>query len=90
MIFLYILLPLAIIFSFIFFGLWMREKRERADEKYDREHQEELGTAVEKEKNALKKKITETEKSLREAEGKKGALLLELEKEKAKEGSWKR
>jgi hypothetical protein len=44
----------------------------------------ELNANFEKEKNNLKKKIAETEKNLREAEGKKGALLLELEKEKAK------
>ena len=44
----------------------------------------ELNSNFEKEKNSLKKKIADTEKNLREAEGKKGALLLELEKEKAK------
>ena len=44
----------------------------------------ELSSNFEKEKNSLKKKIADTEKNLREAEGKKGALLLELEKEKAK------
>jgi hypothetical protein len=32
----------------------------------------------------LKKKIADTEKNLRKAEDKKGTLLLELEKEKAK------
>ena len=44
----------------------------------------ELNSNFEKERNSLKKKIADTEKNLREAEGKKGALLLELEKEKAK------
>ena len=43
-----------------------------------------LNTNFEKEKNTYKKKIAEVEKNLREAEGKRGALLLELEKEKAK------
>ena len=42
----------------------MREKRERADEKYDREHQEELGTAVEKEKNAQIDELNRTIKFL--------------------------
>jgi len=64
MVFLYILLPLAIVFSFIFFGLWTREKRERADEKYDREHQEELGIAVEKEKNTQIDELNRTIKFL--------------------------
>ena len=44
----------------------------------------ELIIGFEKEKENLKKRIAEMEKSLREAEGKKGSLLLELEKEKAK------
>ena len=44
----------------------------------------EINATFEKEKNAFKKKISEIEKNLREAEGKRGALLLELEKEKAK------
>ena len=44
----------------------------------------ELNAGFEKEKENLKKKIADTEKNLREAEGKRGALLLELEKEKAK------
>jgi hypothetical protein len=44
----------------------------------------ELIVGFEKEKENMKKRIAEIEKSLREAEGKKGALLLELEKEKAK------
>ena len=39
---------------------------------------------LEKKKEQLKKKIAEIEKSLRDVEGKRGALLLELEKEKAK------
>ena len=38
----------------------------------------------ENEKNMYKKRIAEVEKNLREAESKKGTLLLELEKEKAK------
>ena len=44
----------------------------------------ELNTKYSKEKETLKKKISEIEKNLREAEGKRGVLLLELEKEKAK------
>ena len=44
----------------------------------------ELSANYEKEKDSLKKKIADIEKNLREAEGKRGALLLELEKEKAK------
>ena len=44
----------------------------------------EINANYEKEKNNYKKKIAEIEKSLREAEGKRGALLLESEKEKAK------
>ena len=44
----------------------------------------EINANFEKEKNNYKKKIAEIEKSLREAEGKRGALLLESEKEKAK------
>ena len=44
----------------------------------------ELTTNYENEKNIYKKRIAEIEKNLRDAEGKKGALLLELEKEKAK------
>ena len=44
----------------------------------------ELNSNFEKEKENYKKKIAEIEKNLREAEGKKGVLLLELEKEKAK------
>lgn len=44
----------------------------------------ELNSNFDKEKNSLKKKIADIEKNLREAEGKRGALLLELEKEKAK------
>lgn len=43
-----------------------------------------LMSGFEKEKEQLKKKIAEIEKSLRDVEGKRGALLLELEKEKAK------
>ena len=43
-----------------------------------------LSSSFEKEKNEYKKKIMDIEKNLREAEGKRGALLLELEKEKAK------
>jgi hypothetical protein len=44
----------------------------------------EINSRFEKEKDNYKKKIAEIEKNLREAEGKRGALLLELEKEKAK------
>ena len=44
----------------------------------------ELIIGFEKEKENLKKRIADLEKNLREAEVKKGALLLELEKEKAK------
>ena len=44
----------------------------------------ELITGFDKEKENYKKRIADLEKNLREAEGKKGALLLELEKEKAK------
>ena len=44
----------------------------------------ELTVGFEKEKDNYKKRISELEKNLREAEGKKGSLLLELEKEKAK------
>ena len=44
----------------------------------------ELNSNFDKEKTSLKKKIADIEKNLREAEGKRGALLLELEKEKAK------
>ena len=44
----------------------------------------ELIIGFEKEKENLKKRIADLEKNLREAEGKKGSLLLELEKEKAK------
>ena len=44
----------------------------------------EINSNFEKEKNSYKKRIAEVEKNLREAEGKRGALLLELEKEKAK------
>ena len=44
----------------------------------------EVTTKFEKEKEILKKKIAEIEKNLREAEGKRGALLLELEKEKTR------
>ena len=44
----------------------------------------ELTVGFEKEKDNYKKGISELEKNLREAEGKKGSLLLELEKEKAK------
>ena len=44
----------------------------------------ELTLNYETEKANYKKRITEIEKNLRDAEGKKGALLLELEKEKAK------
>ena len=44
----------------------------------------ELVAGFEKEKENFKKKIADLEKSLRDAEGKKGGLLLELEKEKAK------
>ena len=44
----------------------------------------EINSNYEKEKNNYKKKIAEIEKNLREAEGKRGALLLESEKEKAK------
>jgi hypothetical protein len=44
----------------------------------------ELNNNFNKEKEALKKKIAEIEKNLREAEGKRGVLLLESEKEKAK------
>ena len=44
----------------------------------------ELNTKYIKEKEILKNKIAEIEKNLREAEGKRGVLLLELEKEKAK------
>ena len=44
----------------------------------------EINSNFEKEKNNYKKKIAEIEKNLREAEGKRGALLLESEKEKAK------
>ena len=58
------------------------------NENYLKEEQDkkvnELIIGFEKEKENLKKRIAEMEKSLREAEGKKGALLLELEKEKAK------
>ncbi len=64
-----------------------KEKYRKIEESLKEEKEKqinELNSNFEKEKNALKKKITETEKSLREAEGKKGALLLELEKEKAK------
>ena len=43
-----------------------------------------LNSNFEKEKYSLQKKIAEIERNLREAEGKRGALLLELEKEKAK------
>ena len=39
---------------------------------------------MKKKKIIIKKKIAEIEKNLREAEGKRGALLLESEKEKAK------
>ena len=41
----------------------------------------ELNNNFNKEKEALKKKISEIEKNLREAEGKRGVLLLESEKE---------
>ena len=41
----------------------------------------ELNNNFNKEKEALKKKIAEIEKNLREAEGKRGVLLLESEKE---------
>ena len=44
----------------------------------------ELTLNYEKEKNMYKKRIAEIEKNLRDAEGKKGSLLLEYEKEKAK------
>ena len=44
----------------------------------------ELISGFDKEKEAYKKRISEIEKNLRDAEGKKGTLLLELEKEKAK------
>ena len=44
----------------------------------------ELASTYENEKNMYKKRIAEVEKNLREAESKKGTLLLELEKEKAK------
>jgi DNA repair exonuclease SbcCD ATPase subunit len=44
----------------------------------------ELTVGFEKEKDNYKRRIAELEKNLREAEGKKGSLLLELEKEKAK------
>ena len=44
----------------------------------------ELTLNYEKDKENYKKRIAEIEKNLRDAEGKKGALLLELEKEKAK------
>ena len=44
----------------------------------------ELTSNYEKEKNMYKKRIAEIEKNLRDAEGKKGSLLLEYEKEKAK------
>ena len=44
----------------------------------------ELILGFEKEKENLKKRIADLEKNLRETEVKKGALLLELEKEKAK------
>jgi hypothetical protein len=44
----------------------------------------EINTNFDKEKQGYKNKIAEIEKNLREAEGKRGALLLELETEKAK------
>ena len=44
----------------------------------------ELNNNFIKEKENYKKRISDLEKNLRDAEGKKGSLLLELEKEKAK------
>ena len=44
----------------------------------------EINSNFDKEKQNYKNKISEIEKNLREAEGKRGALLLELETEKAK------
>lgn len=64
MVFLYILLPLAILSAFIFFGLWRKEKRKRADDIVEQEHKKELNTAVEKEKNAQIDELNRTIKFL--------------------------
>ena len=64
-----------------------KEKYKKLEDtlKQEKEAQiKELTEKYTKEKEDLKKKITDIEKNLREAEGKRGVLLLELEKEKAK------
>lgn len=60
-------------------------KKEIEDIKKDRDSKIiELQTSTDKEKDLIKLKITESENRLREVEGKRGALLLEYEKDKAK------
>lgn len=64
-----------------------REKYRKLEDtlKSEKEKQiTELNNKFAKEKETLKKKIADIEKNLREAEGKRGVLLLELEREKAK------
>jgi chromosome segregation ATPase len=64
-----------------------KEKYRKLEEalKTEKENQiKEITEKYTKEKEDLKKKMADIEKNLREAEGKRGVLLLELEKEKAK------
>ena len=64
-----------------------KEKYQKLEEalKLEKDKQiQDLTANFTKEKENLKNKIADIEKNLREAEGKRGVLLLELEKEKAK------
>ena len=64
-----------------------KEKLKQNETSIKTEHENkvtEMLSNFDKEKELLRKKITENERGLREAECKRGALLLELEKEKAK------
>ena len=61
----------------------LKQREEAIKNEYDGKYAELMST-TDKDKEVLKKRITDIERSLREAEGKRGALLLELEKEKAK------
>ena len=66
---------------------WTQDNQTKLEEalKTEKENQiKEITEKYTKEKEDLKKKMADIEKNLREAEGKRGVLLLELEKEKAK------
>ena len=61
----------------------LKQREEAIKNEYDNKFAD-LMSSTDKDKEVLKKRISDIEKSLREAEGKRGSLLLELEKEKAK------